>query len=64
MTDLRVSVGVPNGDGKRPVVYRLGDREYPDTVDVQSGWQREQSLRRARCVGVARPTICRALMQK
>ena len=47
MTDLCVSVGVVNGDGRRSVVYRLGDREYPDTVDVQSGYQREQSLRRA-----------------
>ncbi len=47
MTDLRVCVGERNGDGKRAVIYRLGDREYPDTVDVQSGWQREQSLRRA-----------------
>jgi hypothetical protein len=47
MTDLRVSVGERNGDGKRPVVYRFGDREYPDTVDVSSGWQREQSVGRA-----------------
>jgi hypothetical protein len=40
-------MGERNGDGKRPVVYRYDDREYPDTVDVSSGWQREQSLRRA-----------------
>ena len=46
-TDLQVSVESPNGDGKRAVIYRLGDREYPDTVDVRSGFQREQSLRRA-----------------
>ncbi len=47
MTDLRVSVGNPNGDGKRPVVYRHNGQEYPDQVDVQDGWKREQSLRRA-----------------
>jgi hypothetical protein len=29
------------------VIYRRGEREYPDAVDVSSGWQREQSLRRA-----------------
>ena len=47
MTDLQVSVGERNGDGKRAVTYRFDGREYPDTVDVTSGWQREQSLRRA-----------------
>jgi len=46
-TDICVSVGSPNGDGRRRVTYRLGDAEYPDTVDTDSGWQREQSLRRA-----------------
>lgn len=47
MTDIQVSVGGRNGDGKRPVTYRLDGREYPDVLDVASGWQREQSLRRA-----------------
>ena len=46
-TDLQVQVGSPNGDGKRDIIYRYGGREYPDCVDVQSGWQREQSLKRA-----------------
>ena len=47
MTNLRVFVGERNGDGKRSVVYRLNEREYPDQVDVSSGFQREQSLKRA-----------------
>jgi hypothetical protein len=47
MTDLRVSVGERNGDGRRHVVYRLGDREYPDVLDIGDGYRREQSLRRA-----------------
>ena len=47
MTDLRVSVGERSGDGKRAVVYRCGEREYPDQVDISNGWQREQSLKRA-----------------
>jgi hypothetical protein len=47
VTDIQVIIGERNGDGKRPVTYRLGEDTYPDTVDVQSGWQREQSLRRA-----------------
>ena len=47
MTDLRVSVGKRNGDGKRHIVYRHGEKEYSDRVEVLSGGQREQSLRRA-----------------
>jgi len=47
MTDIQVDVGQTNGDGRTPVVYRFGDKEYPDRVDVSSGFQREQSLRRA-----------------
>ena len=47
MTDLRVEVGERNGDGKRHVTYRYGEAEYPDTVDLASGWQREQSVKRA-----------------
>jgi hypothetical protein len=47
MNDLRVSIGSGNGDGKRSITYRHGQSEYPDTIDVNSGWQREQSMRRA-----------------
>jgi hypothetical protein len=47
MTCIKVSVGSPNGDGKRPITYRLGEAEYSDSVDVASGWQRQQSLKRA-----------------
>lgn len=47
MTDIRVTIGQRNGDGKRSVTYQLGENIYPDTLDVASGWQREQSLRRA-----------------
>jgi hypothetical protein len=47
MRELSVSLGETNGDGKRHVTYRYGDSEYPDTVDLSSGWQREQSLKRA-----------------
>lgn len=47
MSNLRVSVGEANGDGKRSITYRYGHAEYPDTVDLASGFQREQSLKRA-----------------
>ena len=47
MVDIGVSVGERNGDGKRDVTYRLGEQTYPDTIDPQSGFQREQSVRRA-----------------
>lgn len=47
MTDLRVSIGDTNGDGRRHVVYRLGEAEYPDVIDLANGFQREQSMRRA-----------------
>jgi hypothetical protein len=44
---VSITLGSPNGDGKRSVVYRHGDNEYPDRLDVQSGWQRQQSVGRA-----------------
>ena len=47
MVDVGLTVGERNGDGKRPVVYRRGEQTYPDTVDASSGFQREQSVRRA-----------------
>jgi len=47
MTDLCVSVGERNGDGKRAVVYRVGESEYPDSIDLASAWQRQQSVKRA-----------------
>lgn len=47
MKDIQLCIGQRNGDGKRSIVYRLGDDEYPDVLDTQSGWQREQSLKRA-----------------
>jgi hypothetical protein len=47
MTKLSVSIGEHNGDGRRHVVYEAGGREYPDSVDLASGFQREQSMKRA-----------------
>lgn len=47
MTDLRVLVGERNGDHRRHLTYRYGEQEYPDVVDINSGFQREQSVRKA-----------------
>jgi hypothetical protein len=47
VTDLRVTIGESTDDGRSRIVYSLGSQRYPDTVDLDSGWHREQSLRRA-----------------
>ena len=47
MKPVTVSIGDSNGDGRRNVVYRHGEKQYPDVVDVASGFQREASIKRA-----------------
>lgn len=46
MTTIQFDVGSPNGNGKRPVVYKYDGREYSDQVDTASGFQRSESLKR------------------
>jgi putative DNA primase/helicase len=47
MQVISVDVGTRNGDGKRDVIFRFGDKEYPDRLDVGNGFQREQAIGRA-----------------
>ncbi len=57
VTDIRVSVGSPNGDGKRKITYRYGDREYPDTVNTDDGFQRGKSVGRGCFESFGLPTV-------
>jgi hypothetical protein len=47
MKNVSATIGDCDGHGKRSVVLRHGDKEYPDVANLDSGFQREQLIRRA-----------------
>jgi hypothetical protein len=47
MKNVGVTIGESNGDGKTHVVLSYEGREYPDSVDLSSGFQRSKCIERA-----------------
>jgi replicative DNA helicase len=47
VSELQVRLDQANGDGKQHVTYQRGDLLFPDTVDMCSAFQREESIKRA-----------------
>ena len=47
MSDLGVSLGELDGDGRHHLAYRHSGKVFPDVVDVGSAFQRDESIKRA-----------------
>jgi KaiC/GvpD/RAD55 family RecA-like ATPase len=48
MIDLQAIVGARNGDDRRHVTYRYGEKSHPDLIGIHAAaWQRKQSVEEA-----------------